>query len=261
MKPISTKFIFPFLLLIICAKNTSAQSFADLGRDFNDRSIKLFARGTYVRPGEDETYHAWTINGSLSMDNEKKGGLHARYENPTLGDAIFLLVHTIKGKPWETPSGLEHSYGSGWFGWMQIYKNVVAKDRLLIAPGFSLADYIFAIQERQANGSVLERDPQGYYCAIGGGVLTEYLVTNNIWVDGTVNYDIPFYKTKYTTAGYSGVEGYKKPHFITYGIDVNHKSGFYIGVRVNQVIDRGGNGIKAHRTDISIGYHFKDREK
>src|SRR5688572_9605739 len=108
---------YNYLAIILCfgiTTLTAQQSFSELGEDFNDRSFRLFVRGTYVKPGADETYHAWTINGSLCMNDENILGTRVRYENPTLGDGIYLLVHTIRGKPWTTPSGLQHAYGAGW---------------------------------------------------------------------------------------------------------------------------------------------------
>jgi hypothetical protein len=252
--------VIPLLFISLCMTPVFAQTFSDLDRDFNDRSFRLFLRGTYIKPGADEVYHGWTINGALNMNSENMFGIRARYENPTLGDAFILLVHTIKGKPWATPSGLQHAYGGGWIGWMQFYWNVVATDRLLIAPGFSHADYIIGIEETD-QGNIRLRDPAGYFFAAGPGLLTTYLVTDGIWVDGYVNYDLCYAKVKYSQAGYVPVEGYKKPHFITYGIDVNHRSGFFAGVRINQLIDRGPHNITARRTDISIGYHFKDRDR
>jgi hypothetical protein len=252
------KFGLPFFaILFLTSLNAQAQSFSELGEDFNDRSFRLFVRGTYVKPGADETYHGWTINGSLCMNDENMFGTRVRYENPTLGDGIILLVHTIKGKPWATPSGLQHAYGAGWVGWMQFYKNVIAGDRVLIAPGISFGDYIIGIEERDLGGNERLRDPAGYFWTAGGGLMTTYLVTNGIWVDAYVNYDMAFDKVKYSQAGYTPVEGYPKPHFITYGFEINHRSGFFAGMRINQLNDRGVHNIKAKRTDISIGYHFR----
>ena len=105
MKTLTT---FIFLLIgvfIFCSNQSYAQGFSDVKR-FEDRALKLFIRGTYVKPDADEIYGGITINGSMAINKLGKGGPRIRYENPTLGDAIFWLARLINKKPMTTVSGM-----------------------------------------------------------------------------------------------------------------------------------------------------------
>ena len=248
--------IFLFATFLLAGTYLSAQSFSDLGDDYDERNLRLMIRGTYVKPYNDGRYGGWTVNGSLCMDNADKGGIRVRYENPTLGDGIWMLAYLVRKKEWpETESGLQHAHGAGFIGWMQLYKNVVARDRFILSPGISIADYIIAVEQRTPGSNAFTLDPAGYHFAAGVGLMGSYLVTDRMWIDAYSNFDFCFAKAEYSHPGY------KKPAFVTYGVDVCHASGFYAGVRWNQLIDRGDNGITSLRTDISVGYRFREIDK
>ena len=253
-KPIPVFFLA--LLLVPFASSLSAQSFAELGDDFDDRAFRVFGRYTSVKPGSDARYGGFTVNGSLNINGCDRWDARVRYENPTLGDLLFVVGKMLNGKKVTTASGLEHSFGSGVAGWCQVYTNVVAGDRLLVAPGFSIGDYIFSIKQQVDSVGIVTYDPAGYYFGGGPGLLVTYAFNRGLWIDGYVYYDLCFAKTEYSHAGYLPVEGYPMPHFLTWGMEVNHRSGVFTGVRVCTVNDRGSTGIKASRLDISFGYHF-----
>ena len=254
MKTLTT---FIFLLIgvfIFCSNQSYAQGFSDVKR-FEDRALKLFIRGTYVKPDADEIYGGITINGSMAINKLGKGGPRIRYENPTLGDAIFWLARLINKKPMTTVSGMDHAYGSGFFGWMQFHGNVVASDKFLFSAGMSFDDYIIGI-ERKVNNQINLYDPAGYMFAAGPSVLSSYFIGAGFWIDGYVNYDLVYAKVKYSYPNYSPISGYKKPNFVNFGFDLHHKSGLFGGVRINSLIDRGENKIHAKRMDLSVGYYL-----
>lgn len=159
---------------------------------------------------------------------------------------IFVLFNIEKMDELTT----EQAYGSGFFGWHQGYWNVVSTDRLLISPGITFGDYIFG--SKRADGVM--REPQGYYFHLGPAFKATYVVTNQLWVDGYVHYDIGFKAGKGTG---EHVKGYPKPHFLNIGGTINHiPTKLFGAIRVNTLIDRGVNADAGSRLDISAGFYF-----
>jgi hypothetical protein len=114
----------------------------------------------------------------------------------------------------------------------------------------SFGDYIFG--SKREDGVTLE--PQGYYFHVGPALKTSYVVTEDLWVDGFFHYDIGFKAGK---GSGQHIDGYKKPHFMTIGANVNHAhTRLFAGFRINHLIDRGANKDSATRLDISAGYMF-----
>ncbi|HYG50391.1 MAG TPA: hypothetical protein VD905_05780 [Flavobacteriales bacterium] len=253
------KSLFCLVFLGMAAGVFAQSSFSDLGDDFEERDFKLFLRRTTVFPDKDGSYGGISINGQLAINKYEKGRACIRYENPTLGDFVFILARLINGKSTQTASGLEHAYGAGFMGWFQGHKNVVATSRFILSPGISFGDYIFGV-ERKISSSVVALDPIGYFIAAGPSLMTNYYVGYGFWVDAYVNYDLAFGKVKFERGNYTPIENYPKPHFLQYGFDIHHKSGFFIGPRINSVVDRGSNNVTAMRLDISAGYCFKGKK-
>lgn len=244
-----------FFILFNILVGTKAQSFADLGDDFEERDFKLFFRRTTVFPDKDEAYGGFTINGQLAINSADKGGPRVRYENPTLGDFVFVLARLLNGKKLVTNSGMDHAYGSGFLGWLQWHNNVMARDRFLLSAGFSISDYIFGI-ERKVDNTIVALDPAGYFFAAGPSLMASYCIGSGFWADVYTNYDLAYAKVKYSRANYTPIDGYPKPHFLQFGFDVHHKTGIFGGFRLNTIIDRGSNNVHAKRMDISVGYCF-----
>jgi hypothetical protein len=249
------------LLFLVCISATkiSAQGFTTYG-DAEDRTLRVFSRYTTVKPGADGRYGGFTFNAGMALNNYNRFRMRVRYENPTIGDLLFYVKRLWTGGQSTTDSGLEHAFGGGLMGWLQFYKNVVATDRFMLSPGISMGDYIFGVEQR-INGSVVTYDPAGWFIGAGPGIMMSYHSGNKIWVDTYAYYDMMFGTVEYSHAGYIRTEGYPKPHFITYGIDVCHEKGFFTGFRMCIVNDRGSTNITASRIDVSLGYHFKEFDK
>ncbi len=64
-------------------------------------------------------------------DDYEKGGMRWHFENPTFGDLIFVLAQQLRGTEENKPGS--QAFGSGFFGWHQMYWMVVNKDRLLVS--------------------------------------------------------------------------------------------------------------------------------
>lgn len=253
-KPMIRKCIL-FSFALLTAGQLLAQEFAAPSK-FEDKTFKIFWRATSVKPRHDFSYGGWTFNIGVERNERDKWGKRVRYENPTLGDMFVVLARTIQGKTLKTESGLEHSFGSGFLGWLQYYSNAYVSEKLIISPGISLGDYIYALQHFNDAGGVTTLDPAGYFFHAGPGVMVTYLVGGDFWLTGYLNYDIPYYKAPYSSATYTPLDGYKHPHFLTLGVDLNHRSPLYVGLRMNQAMDRGGHKSNAKRFDISVGVNF-----
>ena len=247
-----------FLLAALCLGGfiAKAQSFDDLtnrngDNGFTDRGLQFFIRYTGVNAKYTEAYGGFTINGNLRIDRIEKGEMSYHFENPTLGDLFWMLFNLKKWNARET----DQAFGSGFFGWHECYWNVVAKDRILLSPGVSFGDYIYA-STRRASESPRTRDPAGYFFHIGPAFKTSYVINNDFWVDGILRYDIGFRAGK-AGADYVEIEGYPKPHFLTLSGTLNHvPTRLFTNLRVNQLIDRGPNKDSATRFDFSFGMVF-----
>lgn len=243
-----------FLLLLACAfSGATAQSFADLetkkGANLYDETLHhLMFRYTNFSDPYTETIKGFTFNYALRKGGSAPGQANWHFENPTLGDFIYVLVNF---KKWNS-STTDKSFGAGFFGWHQVYVNALVRDRLIIAPGICFGDYIFGIRQNDiGDPAVLE--PNGYYFTLGPGVKASYVISKKLWVEGYVYNDIGF-KASTPGGSYQKLDGYEKPYFFNVGGTLYSTSRFFGGFRVNKLIDRGAHNIKATRVDISVGY-------
>jgi hypothetical protein len=247
-----------FSIALIClAATVSAQSFLDI-KDKKDRSLyednwfNIMVRYTHVGGKYTEKLGGFTGNVSLRNAKVAKGKMSWYYENPTLGDLIWKVANIKR------TSKEEQAFGSGFLGWLHGYYNVVSTDKLILAPGLSLGDYIFG-SERDLGGATSTRyEPYGYYFAAGPAFKTSYLLNKDFWVDGTFNWDFALTKFKkgYSGAGYVQDDGYPNPMFVSLHVTLYHKSKFFLSVRGYQMIDLGKYNDSAQRWDVSVGYQL-----
>jgi hypothetical protein len=252
-------------LLSIIGSALFAQSFENMpetrsGKNpFVNLSWELYLRRTDVNAKFTPAYGGFTFNAKFRADAFEKGDWRWHFENPTLGDLVFVLMNAKKIRDTKnTNGGAEQSFGSGFFGWHQIYWNVVAQDNLLVSPGISLGDYIFASQRpagtTNADQTIL--DPAGYFFHAGPALMVSKLFTETLWVNAYTRYDLTTRAGK-LGANYLETPGYKKPHFFAIGASVQHgKSRLCGGINYTHMIDRGGNKDSASRMDISVGLMF-----
>lgn len=240
-----------------------AQSFKELNNKKGDNAfisnwIHIMARHTSVSPKYTESYSGFTLNGSIHINDYEKWAWRYDFENPTLGDMLYLVFNIKKMDQLEG----SQAFGSGFLGWHQTYLNVVATDRLLIAPGLSFGDYIFASERAEAsaahnNAHIL--DPAGYFLHVGPAIKASYVITNTMWLDAFATYDIGFQVGKPST-DYEAIKGYPRPGFLNIGAKIHHaKLRLFGGVRITQLMDSGENNDSATRLDISAGYMFGNR--
>jgi hypothetical protein len=243
-----------FLFLVLSA---NGQSFLDMkdkkGRSlYADNWFNWMARYTYVSGKANEKLGGFTGNVSIRHAKAGKGEISVNYENVLLGDFIWKVANLKKSEYFD------QGFSSGLLGWVQGYYNVVATDKLIIAPGGSLGDYIFGSEiPTQISPNVFSNEPFGYYLTVGPSFKVSYLINESFWVDGVLTCDIPFAKfNNGTGANYQHEEGYPHPWFVNVTGTLFHKSRLFLSVRTNQGIDRGANGGDASRLDISLGYQM-----
>lgn len=253
------------ILILATGYIANAQSFSKLKKKngenpFIEDRFKLYARVTSVTSEYTPGYTGFTFNIGISKNQYDKGGERIRYENPTLGDLIQGIpraVKDIKGIVNDDQTHLtvnkwdDHSHGGGILGWVQYYINVTAEDRLLVSPGISLGDYMYGSRYAKPGEGKEDRDPYGYFFVAGPAVMASYVISSSCWIDAYVNYDLSFAKIKNR-----GTEGYPKPHFLTIGADLHTTSKFFIGARLNKLIDRGESKDASSRLDLSAGILF-----
>jgi hypothetical protein len=246
-----------FIVLVLAFGVLHGQSFLDM-KDKKSRSLyednwfNLMIRYTHVTGKGNESFGGFTGNVSIRSAKAAKGEISVNYENVTLGDFFWKLANLKQSQK------LNQAFGAGFLGWVQGHYNVVATDKLIIAPGASLGDYIFGSEIPTTVGpNMLSNEPFGYYFAVGPSIKASYLINNDFWVDGILTADIPFAKlNKGTGANYVREEGYPNPWFINVTGTLYHKSKLFLSVRVNQAIDRGANNGSASRLDVSLGYQI-----
>jgi len=213
---------------------------------------ELYLRRTDVNAKFTPAYGGFTFNAAFRFDAFEKGNYRWHFENPTLGDMIFVVGRTIKGKKMTNDDGSDQAFGSGFFGWHKVTWNVVAQDKLLVSPGISFGDYIFA--SKRPGGATL--DPAGYFFYAGPSLLVSKLFTETLWLDAFVRYDVTARAGKPSSA-YTPTEGARKPHFLGLGASLKHgKSHLVGGVNYTHLIDRSGNKDAASRIDVSVGLMF-----
>jgi hypothetical protein len=251
------------ILFILGFVTVEAQSFAELNNKKGDNAftsnwIHPMIRFTSVSPKYTGSYSGFTINASFHRNEYEKWSWRYDFENPTLGDMIYLLFNINKEDNIEG----EQAFSSGFLGWHQAYLNVVATDRLLIAPGLSFGDYIFASEREEASvthNNAHTLDPAGYFLHVGPAIKASYVLTENLWIDAFSTYDIAFQVGK-PSSDYEATKNYPRPAFLNIGGKIHHaKLRIFSGVRITQLIDRGENKDSATRLDISVGYMLGNR--
>lgn len=246
------------VLILASATLSSAQTFSDLNSRKSDNlyeeyTFNVFLRYTNFSDPYSETIKGMTANMSFRTGSLEKGGTSINYENPTLGDFVYVLSHWKKSQ--EQAKTVDKSFGSGFFGWFQMYFNAVTRDRFILAPGLSMGDYIFGINQMQKATSPHIMEPNGYYFHLGPAIKASYLISDGLWVEGFAQNDIGF-KAGKPGGEYQYIKGYKKPFFFHVGANLYSTSRLFGGFRVVKLIDRGENDIKATRVDVSLGYMF-----
>jgi hypothetical protein len=244
------------LILVARTGLLYGQSFENLENRQGDNpfaynGFHVFLRYTHVSAKYTESYGGMTVNVSYRNDYYNQWEPSWHFENPTLGDLIYLLFNTEEMNGRAT----EQAYGSGFLGWHQVYLNAVAKPNLLLSPGLSFGDYIFG-SKRAATNNPRTLDPAGYFLHLGPAFKVSYLLNEKYWVDGFFNYDIGF-KVGSPSQDYQEVKGYEKPHFLNLGGEIHSvKTRLFGGARLNTLIDRGSSKDAATRLDFSVGYMF-----
>lgn len=257
------KIVSVIILLFLSSLAVQAQSFEALENNRGDNAfisnwIHPMVRLTSVSPKYTGSYSGFTINVSFHKNDYDKWSWRYDFENPTLGDMIYLLFNINKEDKIEG----EQAFSSGFLGWHQTYINVVATDRLLIGPGLSFGDYIFASDREQAsaahnNAHIL--DPAGYFLHVGPAVKASYVITNSMWIDAFATYDIGFQVGK-PSADYYATKNYPRPGFLNIGGKIHHaKLRMFGSARITQLMDSGENEDSATRLDISLGYMLGNR--
>jgi hypothetical protein len=249
-----------FLASVTCS-GLYGQGFANLetGRGknaFSEWNWELMIRRTQVNTKYTIDYGGTTFNMKFRFEDYEQGASRWHFENPTLGDMLWVVGRMLNGKELANKSanGAEQAFGSGFFGWHQVTWNVVAQDRLLISPGMSFGDYIFT--SKRPGGTVLE--PSGYYFHIGPSVMATQMIGDSFWVNVTTRYDLAG-RAAGKPAPQPGAEDvkYKNPHFLGLGATINHVGTHLAGtINYTKMIDRGANKDSASRFDISIGFMF-----
>jgi hypothetical protein len=245
--------IFCFVFACICLGYTvEAQSLASLEDSrgnsiYESRSVGIFYRYTRNSGKYAPTIKGSTFNINIRKSEAGKGGSSWHFENAALGDAIWLLFNSD-----EVTNNVGQTFTSGLIGWHQAYWNVIAQDKLIIAPGFSVGDYIFGSGRAQGSPNILE--PNGYYLFAGPAFKASYLLGDRAWIDGFFHWDITFSKLKNDDGAYQNIDGYKYPHFIHLGATVYDRSRFFASIKLVRLIDRGINNDRATRFDFSLGY-------
>lgn len=253
MKTLCIIFILGFFSGSIYAQSFSSLDNRKGDNAFTENSFHVFARYTTVSAKYTESYGGFTLNVALRKDKYERGEWGWRFENLTLGDMLYLVFNIKEMDGRKT----EQAFGSGFLGNHQVYGNLVATDRLLIAPGFSFGDYIFASKRENADSTGARiLDPAGYFLSVGPALKISYVISEKLWIDGLAYYDIGFQVGK-PSAEYRQTKDYERPGFLSIGGEIHHATTrLFAGARLIQMIDNGANKDSASRIDISLGYMF-----
>jgi hypothetical protein len=256
------KKIYSALLLLLFVTTANAQSFKDLKNGKNQNpflqsSAMVFFRYTHLKGKYTDALSAPTINIAVKKDKANAGGLRYRFENPYLGDGIYTIVKGIKRLKEDKKlfERSEQSISSGFVGWHQLSVNLPPKERF--SPGISFGDVLLATKRstNSQSGSIVT-DPAGYYFFIGPSALASYLISDKLWIDGYLKYDLTLAKVANPKSDYVDNPNYPLPSLITIGADLYTTSKVFGGLRLVRLLDRGSNNDNGTRIDLSVGIVF-----
>jgi hypothetical protein len=257
--------LLALVLSLLIPAFAQAQTFEALsnGRGdntFMDNSFEVLFRRTQVSAKYTESFGGFTFNMRWRNEDYRKGGVRWHFENPTLGDMLFVVGRLLKGDD-VTVRADEQAFGAGFFGWHELYKNVVATDRLLLSVGGAFGDDIFASKRAEIPPGHTARtlDPAGYYFHLGPAFMATYVLGHSVWIDGYIHPDIGFKATGLSAEyePYPGPGKYPRPIFLNIGTNVHHaRTRTFVSLRFNHLIDRGVYKDAATRMDLSFGYSF-----
>jgi hypothetical protein len=242
-----------FVIALVLTTPAQAQSLAELKtrkdqHAYDNSYTNWMLRYTHLSGKNAEPLGGFTVNVSIGDVESEKGEVSFYYENVWLGDLLWQLFH-LKDFKSTVSRANRQVFTSGLLGWFHGYYNVVATDKLIIAPGISVGDYIFG------DNTSYTIEPNGYYLHIGPGVKTSYLINDTMWLDAFLNLDYgAAVKHRDDPARYQREVGYPRPIFANLNVNFCTTYKVFAGLRVNQLIDRGDNHHSATRVDFSIGY-------
>lgn len=255
------KILLALILVGSLSQTAISQSFSELrnGRGDNpmtDCNFEVFIRRTQVSGKYTTSFGGTTFNFRWRRDGYEKGDTRYTFENPNIGDFLFVIGRLMKGDDVMARPD-EQVFGAGFIGWHQWYMNAMATDKLLVSPGITFGDYIFGSKRAQVPAGHTHQmlDPAGYYLTVGPAVRVTSMIGSEFWIDGFVHTDVGF---RVAGAAYEpNPGGYPRPLFLNIGSEIHHApTRTFLGVRWNHLIDRGVNKDAATRVDISLGYSF-----
>lgn len=264
-------FNFPsrtFLLVtcgMSCFISVNSQTNFQSMEAFNDSYLRFHIKYLTVKPKTDFAYGGFTANLSWDSKDYKKWDKRFMWEQNLFSDVVAMIVKKYVMKKPITKSGLDHSFSTGIFGSFQLGPNVIAKEKLIVSPCVSFGDFITAVQQEENTGNnsgienngKLYRDPAGYFFVAGPSVVVSFIPMPKFWIDAYFVYDFTAYNVgEKNISNFVHEEGYPNPHFISCGMNFNHKSGFFTGLRFYSLVNRGNTNTGINRTDINIGYHL-----
>lgn len=254
-------------ILVLYFSSTSAEAQTDFKSfdEFNERKIKFFIKYLSVKPSTDKAYGGFTFNMSWFNNESDLWRPRFKWEQNLLSDAVASIVKKhVLGKP-ITKSGLDHAFSTGLFGSFQYGLNVVATDKWIVSPTVSFGDYIIAAERYEDTSTVnnienngrLYRDPAGYFFVAGPSIFVSYIPQDGFWIDAFLNYELTAYNVgERNFQNFVHIEGYPNPNFVTLGIEVNHRSQLFGGIRITKLVDRGSVKTGLTRFDLTAGINL-----
>lgn len=197
----------------------------------------------------------------VELDMEKSqfelGAFNWDWKFKLYTDLIFTVVKGVQGEP-DALNRIETTeLSTGILGWHTLAWNVVATDRLNVAPGLALNDYFFSAHTRteDASGNLTElrtQQPEGYYWAVGPAAMFRYKINSFLMLQGRANYTFSYWKAESLDYAEKDPE-YPYPKWIHWGIELQTRWGVFAEWEQCRIVNKGDHPNTAQRTEINLG--------
>lgn len=255
-----------FALFCLWASLSHAQSlteFAYLGDEYGGNTyVGLMVKKSRIANPEApnaEAHSKEAFGGEVNIRsaNFDLGGFKYSFSYKLLPDLIFILDNKISGDGAAFDRREESGLTGGVLGWHGFGWNVIAGDRVAVAPGFNLNDYFIAASYLESDSSkqLVSLEPQGWYLAAGPSLFVDVLLTRFLMVQTQFDYSFAYTRPVSLTYGVSD-DDYPLPHVWHASAELVSSIGLFAGAEFQQLVNRGAIPGNTRRLDLTFGFKF-----
>lgn len=259
-----------FILLVVLVNSVKSQDideFQWFGDDYEDELyLGLGISGISLSNNEAPNPNNHKLSGlvfriDMRKTNFEKGGLQVHFENKLLGDLVHNLVKISKGEGdiYENESS---GLTTGLLGWWSFLINLTEPNKYQISAGVNLNDYFLTaaypedISKPYSNvNNSITQEPNGYYFGMGPAASFTYSVNSLLMLQYHTALSIPYFRVEAEDLVESP-GGYKMPYFFNHKIEAITSKGFFGGLELSNIMNRGNLPNSTVRKEWYFGFRI-----